>query len=288
MKQHKLFQRVMAAILFSSLLVGCSTFLPRDTSILTPVDFTETLKTTFTPTVSSTPLPSVTPSPRPTKTATPMPAWVTDFAEPIMAAIADRPPDFEEDFSQAGPNWYLETVSCPDNGCSLSEGVLSVTAFPVENKEAWAEQPLGPCCSRFKTFVMQVDVDPSKLTDENSASIWYTANMYEGNKFTTIFHLTFELKNDRRWSSWIGPSGFGGDSGQLPRSTPMPIIFTLISRDSMLAVYLNDIPVTFVEYAGGQYQPGFELCAWSAGRTAAHAEFDNVKVWNLDNIPILP
>jgi hypothetical protein len=288
MKQHKLFQRVIAAILFSSLLVGCSAFLPRDTSILTPVDFTETLKTTFTPTVSNTPIPSVTPSPRPTKTATPMPAWVTDFAEPILAAVADGPPDFEEDFSQVEPNWYLETVNCPDNGCSLSDGVLSVAAFPGNNKGGWAEQPLGPCCSGFKTFVIQVDVDPSKLTDENTSSIWYTSNMYEGNKFTTKFQLTFELKKDLRWFISIDPSGFGGNSGQLPPSTPLPIIFTLISRNSMLAIYLNDIPVTFVEYAGEQYQPGFELCTWSAGETAAHTEFDNIKVWNLDKIPSLP
>ena len=56
----------------------------------------------------------------------------------------------------------------------------------------------------------------------------------------------------------------------------------------MLAVYLNDIRVTFMEYTGGQYKPGFELGAWSGGSTAAYAEFDNIKVWNLDNIPSLP
>ncbi len=286
MKQHKLLQRVLEAILFSALFVGCSALFPRTTSTQPPVDPTETVELTLPPTGSSTPIPSVTP--RPTVTATPLPGWVTDFAEPILAAIADLPPDVQEDFSQVGPNWNLETVNCPDNGCSISEGVLTVAAFPGNNKGGWAEQPLGPCCARFKTFLMQVDVDPSKLTDENTASIWYTANIYEGNKFTTKFQLTFELKKDLRWSNWIGPSGFGGDSGQLPHSTALPIIFTLISRNSMLAIYLNDIPVTFVEYAGGQYQPGFELCAWTAERTAAHAEFDNVKVWNLDNIPDLP
>lgn len=282
MKQHSLNQRIIAAVLFSSLIVGCSTVLPQDTSTLTPEDPTETL----TPTTSSTPMPSVTPSPRPTMTATPMPAWVTDFAEPILAAIADRPPDFEEDFAQTGPNWYIETVNCPDNGCSLSEGILAVSALPGNNKGGWAEQPLGSCCQGFKTFVMQVDVDPSKLTDENTASIWYIDNVYEGNKFTTKFHLTFELKKDLRWYSIIDMPG--SDNGQLPRSSSLPITFTLIFRDSMLAIYLNDIPVTLVEYAGGQTQPSFELCAWSAGSTAAYAEFDNFKVWNLDKIPSLP
>ena len=146
MKQLKLFRRVLTALLFSSLLVGCSTFLPQGTPILTPVVSTETLIPTFTPTDTSTPNPTVTPSPRPTKTATPVPGWVTDFAEPILAAIADRPPDFEEDFTEAGPGWYLEKMNCPDNGCAITDGVLALAAFPVDFSYAWAEQPY-PCCS---------------------------------------------------------------------------------------------------------------------------------------------
>ncbi len=285
MKQQMNFQRVMAVLLFSTLLVGCSTFFPQDTSTLTPVDPTETIS----PTVTNTPIPSATPSTRPTRTATPVPAWVTDFAEPILAAIADAPPDYEEDFSQAGPLWYLEKgENCPDNGCNLSDGALSVIALPGNSHDGWAEQPLGSCCLGFKTFVMQVEVDLSELTGENAASIWYVSNIYEDDRFTTKFHLNFELKKDLSWITWINPPGVLNDSGQLPGSTPQPILFTLISRNSMLAVYLNDVPVTFMENAGRQYQPNFELCAWSAGTTAADVKFDNAKVWNLENIPSLP
>ncbi len=287
MKQPKLFQQVMASILFSSLLVGCSTFLPPDTSTLTPVDPTETLKPTTTPAVSSTPIPSGTPSPRPTRTATPKPVWATDFAEPILAAIADRPPDVQEDFSQVGPGWYLEMVNCPNNGCTISDGVLSVAAFPVDHKAAWAQQPFP--CQGYKTFVMRVDVNTANLNGDNSASIFYSDALVENGKFTTVFEYDFELTNSRKWYSLIGKNGIDGrENGQLPRSIPAQITFTLISRGSRFAVYLNDIPVTYGEYAGGQYQPQFSLNAWSDGSGTARAEYDNINIWNLDNISGLP
>jgi hypothetical protein len=293
MKQHKLFQRVTAAILFASLLAGCSAFLPRDIVSLPPVDPSETLTTTLAPTDNSTPIPSVTPSPRPTATATPIPGWITDFAEPILAAIADRPPDVQEDFLKAGPIWYLETVNCPDNGCAITDGVLSVAAFPVDRKEAWAEQPF-PCCTWFKTFAVRMDVNTAKLNGENAANLAYSDTVWENGKFTTVFEYNFELKSNRRWYSLIGPSGmYGGANGQLPSSVPALITFTLISRGSRFAVYLNDMPVTFGEYAGGesvegQHKTEFSLRAWSDGSGDALVEYDNFKAWNLDNIPGLP
>jgi hypothetical protein len=58
---------------------------------------------------SATPKPSATltptKTPRPTQTLTPPPAWVTDFAEPILAAIANRPPNFEDDFGPGSAGW---------------------------------------------------------------------------------------------------------------------------------------------------------------------------------------
>ena len=184
-------------------------------------------------------------------------------------------------------------MNCPDNGCGITDGVLSVAAFPVDYKEAWAEQPF-PCCTGFKTFVMRVDVNTANLNGEKAANFAYSDTLWENVKFTTVFEYNFELKSNRRWYSMIGPSGmYGGENGQLSRSVPAFITFTLISRGSRIAVYLNDIPVTFGEYAsgesaGGQYKTDFSLRAWSDGSGTALVEYDNLKVWNLDNIPGLP
>ncbi len=50
-----------------------------------------------------TPLPTQTASPTPLAinlTGAPIPVWITEFADPIMEAIADRKPDFHDDFSR--------------------------------------------------------------------------------------------------------------------------------------------------------------------------------------------
>jgi hypothetical protein len=69
----------------------------------------ETPAPSLTPTLSSTLTPSLTPSPRPTRTATPAPAWVTDFAQPILDAIALRPPNFQDDFDDQSGGWQIES-----------------------------------------------------------------------------------------------------------------------------------------------------------------------------------
>ncbi len=285
MKLHKRFQSFMAALCFFSVLLGCRTFLARETLTLTPVVSTETFIPTFSPSDTSTPAPSVTPSPRPTKTATPVPVWITDFAEPILAAIADRPPDFEEDFSEVKPGGYLEKMNCPENGCVITDGVLAMAAFPEGHKAGWAVQPI-PCCEGFKSFVMRVDVNTAKLKGENAANIAYNDVLGKGIRSTMFFEYNVELKSDRRWFSIIG--GSLNDSGQLPRSVPPQITYTLIMRGSKYAVYLNDTPITHGAFRGGKYQPEFELRAWSDGSGIAEVEYDNLKIWSLDNIPGLP
>ena len=279
MKKQKLFQRVMVAILFTALAAGCSTLLPRDPSTLTPVYSTETDESTFTPTVSNTPSPSITPSPRPTKTATPMPEWVTNFSEPILVAIADRTPDYQDDFSQASQDWQREMMNCKDNGCVISNGVLSLS---VNGRDSWAVITI-PCYLKFKTFVLRVDVNTSKLLDENAAGFGYD-NGYNHKGF----NFAFEIKNYGRWWYFPEPGLPGEVSGQLPRPYPRILTLTIIVGDTKLAVYLNDTPVTLREFVPVANRTGLTLRAWSDGMTPAIVEYDNLKIWDLDNIPNLP
>jgi hypothetical protein len=58
-------------------------------------------KPTNTPGPTRTSAPTRTPAPTSTPTTHP----ARTFAEPILAAIADRPPDFEDDFSTGGRGW---------------------------------------------------------------------------------------------------------------------------------------------------------------------------------------
>jgi hypothetical protein len=277
MKQHKLFRQGMAATLFYSLIVGCSTFWPQYASTLTPIVSTETLKPIFTPTVSSAPIPSVTPSARPPRTATPLPGWVTDFAEPILAVIADRPPVCQDDFSQASPDWKSEMLNCPNNGCSISDGFLRMTAFQGKNND-WAIMTV-PCDAKFTMFVLRVDIDTSRLVGENSADIGYNNGEHD---------IDIEIKNKGRWWSHIDAGRGGVDSGQLLRPVPQIITTTIIMGETGFAVYLNDTPITMQKYTPVKNNLGLTLRAWAGEPTSAIVMYDNLKIWDLDNIPNLP
>ena len=233
----------------------------------------------ITPSISSTASPSVTPSARPTRTATPIPEWVTDFAEPILVAISDRAPDYQDDFSQASQDWQREMMNCKDNGCVISNGVLSLS---VSGRDSWAVVTI-PCYLTFKTFVLRVNVNTSKLLGENAAGIGYD-NGYnnKGSQFS------FEIKNQGRWWYLPEPGLPGWDSGQLPFPYPKIVTFTIIVGDTKSAVYLNDTPVTIREFVAVVNRTGLTLRAWSDGTTPAIVEYDNLKIWDLDNVPNLP
>jgi hypothetical protein len=59
-----------------------------------------------TPESSATISPTKTPRPAPTPTLPP--AWVTDFAQPILAAIANLPPNFQDDFGPGSSSWKAD------------------------------------------------------------------------------------------------------------------------------------------------------------------------------------
>jgi hypothetical protein len=277
MNQQKLFQRVVAVILIFPLLVGCNTFLPQPTSTPTSIS-TETVIPTLTHTVSSTPFPSITPSPLATKTSTPQPEWVTAFAQPIMDAIADRPPDFQDDFSQSSIDWQYEMKKCKNDGCVFSDGTLSLSTAPENGKDSWAVITI-PCSKNFETFALTVDIDISQLTDDNAAGFGYD-NLKS--KFA------FEIKNSGRW--WMFMETGPGDNSLGILSWPVPEIikFTIIVRHDNLAVYLNDIPITTEEFSPAILDTNLTLRAYSGGTTSAIVAYDNLKIWNLDIVPDIP
>jgi len=203
---------------------------------------------------------------------------VTDFAQLVLDVISDRAPDYQDDFSQASPDWQREMMNCKDEGCVISNGVLRLKTVPENGRASWAINTI-PCYLKFKTFVLRVDVNTGKLHGESAAGIGYDN---DGSKFS------FEIKDKGRWW-YLGESGTGGwDSGQLPIPVPKIITFTIIVRDTKLAVYLNDTPVTISDFAAVMNKTGLTLRAWSDGTTTAIVEYDNLKIWNLDDVPNLP
>ncbi len=77
-------------------------------SINSPAPSNTPLPPSAVPTVS--PTRPLTMTPWPTHTVTPQPAWVTDFAEPILATIKNRKPDLQDDFISDTNDWHGSVI----------------------------------------------------------------------------------------------------------------------------------------------------------------------------------
>jgi len=60
----------------------------------------------------------------------------------------------------------------------------------------------------------------------------------------------------------------------------------IVARGPRAAIYLNDMPVAYLEDADFDTSGGTGLFCQSLGQGVC--EFDNVKFWNLNNVPGLP
>jgi hypothetical protein len=223
--------------------------------------FTSTLPPTLTPTITSTR------TPRPTATATPLPAWVTDFAQPILAAIADRPPEYQNEFTLAY-GWPF------DGGeIKISDGVLAITVEQEGMAGEWTTPGMN-----MQNFVLRVEADLSGLRGEDTAEIRWFKN------------YLLEIKDDGRWfiSFWGNNVRYDLDSGQHQVENPQKVTITLISKGSRIVLYLDETPVSSVEHDGERISSSFGLRAWTGGATTAIVRFDNLQVWNLNKVPNLP
>lgn len=178
--------------------------------------------------------------------ATLSPSWVAEFAEPILAAIKDRTPDFQDNFSTTIGTWQSGTIE---------SGVLRDTDSHSITNSFFLNKP---------NFVFQVDVgQPStccthvRANDNNSI---YLSPQDWG--------LCWSFKSDCDWDflTW------GTNKIQV----------IVIVKGTQFAFYLDGAPRGYQDRSSlGSGQAGL-MCSKET------CEFDNVKFWNLDNVPNLP
>jgi hypothetical protein len=218
-------------------------------------------------------------TPPPTRTATPIPTWVTEFAEPILAAITNIPPHFEDDFSQASDGWRIEKR---DDRCrvKIQDGAFTMS---VE-----AGRGMARCSNpgmRVNNFVLRVDTDFSELGSRDSAQIgWNGITPYHGD-------LTLSLLKEGNWSIDVcgNNSCTNFASGWQPISPTHKVTVTIISKNKEYAIYMDEIPVSYINdierRPGIVITLGMEVPSLSSSRMI---KYDNLKIWNLDYIPNLP
>ena len=226
-----------------------------------------TASTTLTPSPTLTFTPTITPTrtPRPTATATPIPAWVTDFAKPILAAIQNRRPALENDYSTDKKLFTCDL----DSSCEVVDGVLK-----MRNDSRW----MTTVAAVPNEFVWSLEFTPKIVNETLGMGIGWPPDYF------LVLHpargvLIFGNNQSGLYKE-IGVSK--SDIGINITSRLLVIV-----KSDRVAVFVNDQPVYYEQGLVNEGRGFIQINTYrSSGSTEIYV--DNVKFWRLNNIPNLP
>ena len=290
---------MVCAAIGAFLLFGCNG-LPAVPSLF--ATNTPTVTATSTPTSTPTVVPTKTPIP--TSTATPLPTWVTGFVQPILSAIADKPPTYQDDFSNPNSGWGSGRHTVQQTGWYSGEyGYQSgeyfivadpAIAHPPDSNKVTCNIEGGYPSPTSSDFVIEIEgrvvsgdngvwqIHFRKSGQRIDAGGWVTASNYSIFR-GTVGNITI-VRNDNR------------NMTNLPLQTnaEVPLAhFTdtdhlqIIAKGPQFAILLNGVPVTFTEDPNSQwFKKGIlEMEVCNLGEESLRVQFDNLKIWDISDLP---
>jgi hypothetical protein len=224
------------------------------------------LLATTTPTATITPQPTFTPTivstrtPRPTATVTPVPTWVTDFAQPILDAIANRAPNVQEDFNTGSGGWQISP------GCGRMiylDGEMLINCPARHPNIDYAD------------FV--VEFDARLYPDAPSDSKWSLYFREQGNANP---HNDIEISYNGDVSILFHSDDTSYDFPLAANPGNQSNHIMVIGKDTRIAVYLNHQPLFYYPDCIFRYG-NFQF--WVHSKTLA---VDNFRLWNIHDISV--
>jgi hypothetical protein len=202
------------------------------------------------------------------------------FAGPILASIANRTPDFEEDFSTPQEYWrehyFFEGDEVPLSEM-VSEGVLHITD---EKPDRWYELR-----DRFSgaNFVLQYD-----FMSEGTArgtTVYFAIRGSQTDRF-----YRFSLQVNGYWridEDGPEPGEERIQEGNVKLESNRFYTLKLISAGDQFAIYLEDEPLAYFQDSGlsGKENALGAFAAYSYNEL--QVDIDNIKFWNLDEVRII-
>jgi hypothetical protein len=254
----------ISLVLTSSVFVisSCGASSPQPTPALTPIASTQTPISSSTPTVSSTPVPSITPPPPPTKTSTPLPGWVTGFAQPILSAIADQAPSFQDDFGAGSAGWIKDYCK---GSMKFIEGEL------IANKCRFFRPNTD-----WRDFVLEVDMRFLEGTPTSAEWSLHFRDLGNSGHSLTLYHsgyLTISFSKAKGESS-----NMEFDNSTLSNHQIHHIL--LIAKGNQFAFYLDNQPLYHAK--NDEYRFGRWIFYVESGTVA----MDNLRTWNIADIQV--
>jgi tetratricopeptide (TPR) repeat protein len=191
-------------------------------------------------------------TPAPTTSALQQPAWVTEFAEPILAAISGQSPHVQDDIETATTPWLNNHDGAP---FKRIDGEM-ITSDSNYSWKMW-----------YTDFVIKLDYRflPSATRDQSWTILFRGA---EG--FT--FHYDGEVGVNRYLQQGESLSNAAQSGGSVNH-------VIILVKDEAAALFINDQPVYY-----GDLPSGFKSgeASWGFG---ANIAYDNFEIWNLNDLP---
>jgi hypothetical protein len=261
---NSLFRKsILSLILATVMLVlsSCSQSLSQPTPTFTPGAPTGTPLPSLTPTASETSTPSFTPSPRPTNTPTPQPGWVTDFAQPILEAIADRSPSFQDDFGPGSTGWEKDYCA---GSMKYMDGELVITNCRVFRPN-----------TDWRDLALEVDMHFIKGTGSSTEWALHFRDVGNSGHNLSLFHNGLVIIS---FTKAVGDS----DLVEFRNSTlsnDQTHHILLIAQGKRFAFYLDGQPLSYAE--NDEYLFG----RWVFFSEPGAAALDNLRIWDISKIP---
>ena len=229
-----------------------------------------------------------TPAPQPTATPTPRPSvaeQVRAIAEPILAAIADRPPDYKDDFSDPGSGWSLRQSTEGEAGYEDGEYV----AVAAPGYVSGGESSLLP---EFSDFVLEID---GRFVSGDGGHWGVPLRRWEKQSAVPLGYgvlVTFSGE------VWIVRRGVGEEKWTNLTSVREPFIkpgyetnhLQIIVKGAQIAVAVNGEWATLVTdpYYTTQMEKGrIRLDADNdGGGTPLRVQWDNLKIWDISDLAL--
>jgi hypothetical protein len=231
--------------------------------------------------------PPATDTPAPTRTKTPVPTPTVNapaqaFGDPILAAIAGRPPHITDDFSR-DRGWYgFNGVTESADMVSVQDGVIRAADDEQRIFTHMATSEIVGL-QNYAVTVEAVFLDSGSSNRDREIGIGWWPGDDKGERFLLRENGIFEggTCHDGECPAFV--------SGRIaPIPTGEVVSLTLIHLRGESVVYVNGVPLAYHKLAITDYMSGFSLCPHTYDGKPSDIVYDNLRVWNLDLVPGLP
>jgi photosystem II stability/assembly factor-like uncharacterized protein len=196
------------------------------------------------------------------------------FAEPILQAIADRKPDFADDFSTAEKGWVSEGDPNLEQ-IAIENGRLRITVGGLRR----LTHVINPAV-HFNNFVLMVDaITEIQGTNDSPIVAW------RGGQHTFVL-WTSQYSWETRYCGGTNcdPNYASGLDEGITVGKVMQVM--IVARGSAFALYLNGNPLAYVDDPTRPPGTLITLTAFSGSESRATViAFDNFKIWDISDLP---